>query len=54
MSQHQKFLLLIALGLWIPILFALLAGCSTIPDSAIPCLDIKVQVCPVKTDRQSL
>lgn len=32
----------------------LLPGCSTIPDSAIPCLDIKVQVCPVKTDRQSL
>lgn len=54
MTRHQKFLLLIALCLGVPILFSLLAGCSTIPDSAIPCLDIKVQVCPVKTDRQSL
>jgi hypothetical protein len=31
---------------------SLLFGCSTIPDSSIPCLDIKVQVCPVKTDPQ--
>ena len=27
-----------------------LSACSTLPDTMIPCLDIKVQVCPVKTD----
>lgn len=54
MTQHQKLLLLIVLWLGVPILFALLAGCATIPGSHVPCLDIKVQVCPVKTDRQSL
>lgn len=31
---------------------SLLFGCSTIPESSVPCLDIKVQVCPVKTDPQ--
>lgn len=31
---------------------SLLFGCSAIPESSIPCLDIKVQVCPVKTDPQ--
>jgi hypothetical protein len=29
---------------------SLLFGCSTIPGGSIPCLDIKVQVCPVKTN----
>lgn len=29
---------------------SMLFGCSTIPESSIPCLDIKVQVCPVKTN----
>lgn len=54
MTRHQKVLRLITMWLGVPTLFSLLAGCSTLPDSAIPCLDIKVQVCPVKTDRQSL